>query len=83
MKEKAMNVLSPYILVGPDDFRDDNGFGSQQHAQMNNQPFVSLLELVSEIYQVSLFSSLFPVLFFSHLVLLLIWDTWRIIVELL
>ncbi|KAH7657158.1 nuclear pore complex protein Nup205 protein [Dioscorea alata] len=51
MKEKAMSVLSPYILVGPDDFRDDNGFGSQQHAQMNNQPFVSLLELVSEIYQ--------------------------------
>ncbi|KAJ0987901.1 hypothetical protein J5N97_006257 [Dioscorea zingiberensis] len=51
MKEKAMNALSPYVLVGPDDFRDDNGFGSQQHAQMNNQPFVSLLELVSEIYQ--------------------------------
>lgn len=51
MKEKAMSALSPYILLGSDDFRDDTFTNAQQVTQMSCQPFVSLLELVSEIYR--------------------------------
>ncbi|XP_073116730.1 nuclear pore complex protein NUP205 isoform X3 [Elaeis guineensis] len=51
MKEKAMSVLSPYSLLGSDDFRDDTFSDPWQVTQMGCQPFVSLLELVSEIYR--------------------------------
>ncbi|XP_026656857.2 nuclear pore complex protein NUP205 isoform X1 [Phoenix dactylifera] len=51
MKEKAMSALSPYILLGSDDFRGDTFSDPRQVTQMSCQPFVSLLELVREIYQ--------------------------------
>ncbi|PIA65680.1 hypothetical protein AQUCO_00100883v1 [Aquilegia coerulea] len=51
MKEKAMNVLSPYSISGSYESRHDNDMDSQQTAETSPQPFVSLLELVSEIYQ--------------------------------
>ncbi|XP_072964597.1 nuclear pore complex protein NUP205 [Typha angustifolia] len=49
MKEKAMSSLNPYVLSVSDDFRDDTANNLQQGG--NSQPFVSLLELVREIYQ--------------------------------
>ncbi|ONK81042.1 uncharacterized protein A4U43_C01F24610 [Asparagus officinalis] len=51
MKEKAMTALSPYIMAGADDFRDDPSFYLQQHAHMSRQPFISILELVGDVYQ--------------------------------
>ncbi|OVA00429.1 Nucleoporin Nup186/Nup192/Nup205 [Macleaya cordata] len=51
MKEKAMSALSPYVTAGPYDFKHDTDMDSQQTIETAPQPFVSLLELVSEIYQ--------------------------------
>lgn len=50
-KEKAMSVLSPYRMVGSHDFMHDNNSNSQKAVEMGSQPFVSLLEFVSEVYQ--------------------------------
>jgi hypothetical protein len=52
MKETAMNALSPYGR--PQDHREDPGGTGEQIDHPATQPFVSLLELVKEIYQVSL-----------------------------
>ncbi|XP_020088373.1 nuclear pore complex protein NUP205 isoform X2 [Ananas comosus] len=49
MKEKAMSALSPYISPRLDDFRDINNL--KEGSPGSTQPFVSLLELVREIYQ--------------------------------
>ncbi|KAK3156306.1 hypothetical protein QOZ80_2AG0105440 [Eleusine coracana subsp. coracana] len=49
VKENAMNALSPY--GPPRDHREDPGSNGEQIGQPTNQPFVSLLELVREIYQ--------------------------------
>lgn len=49
-----MNALSPYSL--PWDHREDPNISGEQIGQPTNQPFVSLLELVGEIYQVLLHS---------------------------
>jgi hypothetical protein len=49
MKDKAMSTLSSYML---EDFGDDAMVSSRELALATNQPFISLLELVSEIYQV-------------------------------
>ncbi|TVU02504.1 hypothetical protein EJB05_51989 [Eragrostis curvula] len=49
MKENAMAALSPY--GPPRDHREDPGGNGEQTGQPTNQPFVSLLELVREIYQ--------------------------------
>ncbi|XP_050365168.1 nuclear pore complex protein NUP205 isoform X2 [Argentina anserina] len=49
-KERAMNTLSPYRLVGSHDF----SHGSNQTSQASENgslPFISLLEFVSGIYQ--------------------------------
>lgn len=54
IKEKAMTVLSPY--GPPRDHREDPGRNGGQVDQPTNEPFVSLLELVREIYQVMLLS---------------------------
>ncbi|KAF8393226.1 hypothetical protein HHK36_021467 [Tetracentron sinense] len=51
MKEKAMSALSPYLMAGSHDFIHDIDMNSQQATETSPQPFVSLLELVSEIYQ--------------------------------
>uniref|UniRef100_A0A1D1ZKM6 Nuclear pore complex protein Nup205 n=3 Tax=Anthurium amnicola TaxID=1678845 RepID=A0A1D1ZKM6_9ARAE len=51
MKEKAMSSLSPYLMAVDDDSRDVTGVSSQELAHINYQPFISLLELVTEIYQ--------------------------------
>ncbi|KAK9269394.1 hypothetical protein L1049_001167 [Liquidambar formosana] len=50
-KEKAMSVLSPYRMAGSHDFMHENNLNSQQATGSVPQPFVSLLEFVSEIYQ--------------------------------
>lgn len=47
-----MNALSPYVMAGTDDYGNDPSFYSQQQAHMSNQPFISILELVGEVYQV-------------------------------
>ncbi|KAM0920997.1 hypothetical protein ACQ4PT_007209 [Festuca glaucescens] len=49
IKEKAMNALSPYAL--PRDHIEDLNISGEQTGQPTKQPFVSLLELVGEIYQ--------------------------------
>ncbi|OEL25614.1 Nuclear pore complex protein NUP205 [Dichanthelium oligosanthes] len=49
IKEKAMTALSPY--GPPRDHREDPGRNGQQIGQPTTEPFVSLLELVREIYQ--------------------------------
>ncbi|XP_068641134.1 nuclear pore complex protein NUP205 isoform X2 [Aristolochia californica] len=51
MKEKAMSALSPYTMVRSEDSMDDADANSQQISRLKSEPFVSLLELVSEIYQ--------------------------------
>ncbi|KAI3919731.1 hypothetical protein MKX01_000172 [Papaver californicum] len=51
IKEKAMSVLSAYPMAGLHDLKLDNDMDSQQTIENPPQPFVSLLELVSEIYQ--------------------------------
>ncbi|CAK9177196.1 unnamed protein product [Ilex paraguariensis] len=50
-KEKAMSALSPYHMARSHDYMLDNGVHSQHAAEATPQPFVSLLEFVSEIYQ--------------------------------
>ncbi|KAK1312026.1 hypothetical protein QJS10_CPA07g00690 [Acorus calamus] len=50
MKDKAMSALSPYLTASSDQF-GDNDSNLQQSLQTKTQPFVSLLQLVSEIYQ--------------------------------
>ncbi|XP_042499811.1 nuclear pore complex protein NUP205 [Macadamia integrifolia] len=51
MKEKAMSALSPYLVAGSHDLRHGTDANSQETIESSPQPFVSLLELVSEIYQ--------------------------------
>lgn len=50
-----MTVLSPYRISGSNDFVLDVSMHSQQAIEAAPQPFVSLLEFVSEIYQVGMF----------------------------
>lgn len=50
-----MTVLSPYRISGSNDFILDVSMHSQQASEAAPQPFVSLLEFVSEIYQVGMF----------------------------
>jgi nuclear pore complex protein Nup205 len=52
-----MNALSPYAL--PRDHREDPNISREQIGQPTNQPFVSLLELVGEIYKVLLHSFIY------------------------
>ncbi|KAG0532241.1 hypothetical protein BDA96_04G092100 [Sorghum bicolor] len=49
IKEKAMTALSPY--GPPRSHREDLGRNGEQDDQPTKEPFVSLLELVREIYQ--------------------------------
>ncbi|GMH18956.1 hypothetical protein Nepgr_020797 [Nepenthes gracilis] len=50
MKEKAMTMLSPYRLAGPHDIMHEN-MKAEKTSETGHQPFVSLLEFVSEIYE--------------------------------
>lgn len=50
-KDKAMSVLSPYRSGSHDRVHEGN-LNSQQAIEPASLPFVSLLEFVSEIYQV-------------------------------
>lgn len=52
-KEKAMSMLSHYHMAGSHEFLHDGNFNSQQAVETGSLTFVSLLEFVSEIYQVS------------------------------
>ncbi|RLN07047.1 hypothetical protein C2845_PM11G20510 [Panicum miliaceum] len=49
IKKKAMIALSPY--GPPRDHREDPARNGEQGGQPTNEPFVSLLELIREIYQ--------------------------------
>ncbi|GAB2300342.1 hypothetical protein Dimus_034380 [Dionaea muscipula] len=50
VKEKAMTMLSPYHKGGQNEFIENN-LKSEQASEAGRQPFVSLLEFVSEIYE--------------------------------
>lgn len=52
-KERAMSSLSPYRSAVSHDFTHDSNINSQQATDSGPSPFVSLLEFVSEVYQVS------------------------------
>lgn len=49
-----MTVLSPYRFAGSHDYVLDGSVHSQQATEIAPQTFISLLEFVSEIYQVRL-----------------------------
>lgn len=49
-----MSVLNSYRLAAMQDFVHDSNLHSQQAIETGPLPFVSLLEFVSEIYQVHL-----------------------------
>jgi len=49
-----MSVLSPYRVVGSHDFAQDSNSSSLHGTEMGPLPFNSILDFVSEIYQVSL-----------------------------
>lgn len=51
-----MTALSPYKMSGSHDYALDGSIHSQQAAESAPQTFVSLLEFVSEIYEVSICS---------------------------
>lgn len=51
-KERAMSSLSPYRSAVSHDFTHDSNINSQQATDGGPSPFVSLLEFVSEVYQV-------------------------------
>lgn len=62
-----MSALSPYVSSELGDNIGDS-FDNKQVARMSCQPFVSLLYLVSEIYQVNcVFHSLISVIKYSFL----------------
>lgn len=52
-----MNALSPYGSIR--DHREDPSRTGEQIGQPTNQPFISLLELVREIYQVLFLTSIY------------------------
>lgn len=60
MKDKAMSAISPYLLSG------DKTLSSKQVLDIGYEPFVSLLEFISEIYQVFLLFCLFNVSLSSY-----------------
>ena len=49
-----MSVLSHYRMASSHDFSHDGNLNSQQAIETGSLTFVSLLEFVSQIYQVSL-----------------------------
>ncbi|KAF6151180.1 hypothetical protein GIB67_037388 [Kingdonia uniflora] len=51
MKERAMSTLCPYLMSGSYDNKLDTRMNAQQTIVFSSEPFVSLLEFVSEIYQ--------------------------------
>lgn len=52
-KDRAMHMLSQFRATGSQDFMHDGDTSSHQASETIPLPFVSLLEFVSEIYQVS------------------------------
>lgn len=52
-KERAMSTLSPYRSTVSHDYTHDSSSNYQQVTECGPLPFVSLLEFVSEVYQVS------------------------------
>lgn len=48
-----MSTLNPYRSAGSHDFGHETNLNSQQVSETGPLPFVSLLEFVSEVYQVS------------------------------
>lgn len=48
-----MSVLSPYRSVGTHDFAQDSNSSSLHGTEMGSIPFNSILDFVSEIYQVN------------------------------
>ncbi|KAL2929631.1 hypothetical protein RDABS01_035041 [Bienertia sinuspersici] len=51
VKEKVMTTLSPYRMGGPHGFSHTDSKNSDNSAEVDRQPFISLLEFISEIYQ--------------------------------
>ncbi|XP_021760813.1 nuclear pore complex protein NUP205-like [Chenopodium quinoa] len=51
VKEKVMTTLSPYRMGGPHGFSHLDNINAGHAAEVDRQPFISLLEFISEIYQ--------------------------------
>lgn len=51
VKEKVMTTLSPYRMGGPHGFSHLDNTNADNAAEVDRQPFISLLEFISEIYQ--------------------------------
>ncbi|XP_057538767.1 nuclear pore complex protein NUP205 isoform X1 [Amaranthus tricolor] len=51
VKEKVMAMLSPYRMGGPHVFPHTDDINADHSAEVERQPFISLLEFISEIYQ--------------------------------
>ncbi|XP_021855676.2 nuclear pore complex protein NUP205 [Spinacia oleracea] len=51
VKEKVMTTLSPYRMGGPHGFSHMDNLNADHAAEVDRQPFMSLLEFISEIYQ--------------------------------
>lgn len=58
VKEKVMTMLSPYRMGGPHVFPHMDSINADHSAEVERQPFISLLEFISEIYQVQFFKFL-------------------------
>ncbi|XP_010688007.2 nuclear pore complex protein NUP205 [Beta vulgaris subsp. vulgaris] len=51
LKEKVMNMLSPYRMGGPHGFSQFDNMNADHAPEVDRQPFISLLQFISEIYQ--------------------------------
>lgn len=56
-KEKAMTILTPYRTATPHNQMVEGSGQPQEPYEIERQPFVSLLEFLSEIYQVGMLYS--------------------------
>lgn len=54
MKEKSMSTLSPYRMSISDNFGDKTGAKSHELSGPSLHPFISLLDLIAQIYKVIL-----------------------------
>lgn len=55
MKEKSMSTLSPYRMSISDSFGDKAGAKPQELSGSSHHPFISLLDLIAQIYKVIFF----------------------------
>lgn len=54
MKDAAMVAVDPYVVDMKDTMSDVDGRAQQQAVELQAKPFISLLNLIGEIYQVGI-----------------------------